>query len=198
MSAPRSTPLRQFDTHLPNLLREMIEGHPSPGPLTRADNRTIPILRELAARAIELDDPQLHILMLRLSLYEVSASERVEAIARQRERVASPAPGAIVRCEGCGSSWTDADLRAERAANPRCVSCCPERRPLAIDQWRDRAIAAREENERLRVAMAIAEPFVELLHSLTGETRARRIVWTALQQIRAALSSSAPAQEKRS
>lgn len=90
--APVEPALRQFDTHLPNLLREMIEGHPSPGPLTRAVNLTIPILRELAARAIELDDPQLHILMLRLSLYEVSASERVEAISRQRERMASPQP----------------------------------------------------------------------------------------------------------
>lgn len=44
-----------------------------------------------------------------------------------------------VRCGGCGSAWTDADLARERVANPRLLSCCPERKPLTIDQWKDRA-----------------------------------------------------------
>jgi hypothetical protein len=26
----------EFDSHLPNLLRELIQGHPAPGPLVRA------------------------------------------------------------------------------------------------------------------------------------------------------------------
>lgn len=66
-----------------------------------------------------------------------------------------------VRCEGCGSAWTDADLARERAANPRLLSCCPERKPLTIDQWRARAEAqslslseAREEIERLKGLVA--------------------------------------------
>jgi hypothetical protein len=46
----------------------------------------------------------------------------------------------------------------------------------------------------MREALQAAEPFVELLHSLTGEKRARAIVWKALKQIRAAL---APATEGR-
>lgn len=72
-----------------------------------------------------------------------------------------------VRCEGCGSAWTDADLARERAASPRLLSCCPERKPLTIDQWRARAEAqslslseAREENERLRSALLVVRPVV--------------------------------------
>ena len=73
-----------------------------------------------------------------------------------------------VRCEGCGSAWTDADLARERSANPRLLSCCPERKPLTIDQWRARAEAqslslseAREEIAGLRKALrTIAEPIV--------------------------------------
>lgn len=44
----------------------------------------------------------------------------------------------------------------------------------------------------MREALQAAEPFIELLHSLTGEKRARAIVWKALKQVRAAL---APATE---
>lgn len=80
----------QFDTHLPNLLREMIEGHPSPGPLVVAVNLTMPILRALAARAIELDDPQLNVIMLRLALYEIDADKRPAAIEEQRKRADRP------------------------------------------------------------------------------------------------------------
>jgi len=76
----------QFDCHLPNLLHEMIEGHPHPGPLTTAVRLTLPILCQLAERAIELDDPALNVLMLWLNLYDVPELERVTAIEAQRAR----------------------------------------------------------------------------------------------------------------
>lgn len=76
----------QFDSHLPNLLRELIEGHPAPGPAVMAVNLTMPILRELAGRAIEIDDPELNVLCLRLALYEVDAADRPRIIAEQRAR----------------------------------------------------------------------------------------------------------------
>lgn len=78
----------QFDAHLPNLLRELVEGHPSPGPLTRAVNLTLPILAALAERAIQIDDPRLNILMLRLAMYEIDTDKRVAAIAAQEARAA--------------------------------------------------------------------------------------------------------------
>lgn len=78
-----------FDCRLPDLLREMVGNHPDPGPLVRAVNLTIPIIRDVAARAIEIDDPELNILMLRLALYEVDARDRVAAIEHQRRRLAT-------------------------------------------------------------------------------------------------------------
>lgn len=78
-----------FDSHLPNLLREIIEGNPNPGPLIRAANLTTPILAAVARRAIEIDDPELNILMLRLALYEVAPSERVAAIRAQQLRLSN-------------------------------------------------------------------------------------------------------------
>ena len=38
------------------------------------------LLAKLTELAIEIDDPRLHIMMLRLGLYDVPASERVERI----------------------------------------------------------------------------------------------------------------------
>ena len=77
----------QFDCHLPNLLREMVEGHPAPGPLVMAVNLTLPILQRLTTRAIEIDDPELNILMLRLALYDTPADQRLAAIEAQRARL---------------------------------------------------------------------------------------------------------------
>lgn len=118
----------RFDTHLPNLLRELIEGHPSPGPLVMAVNLTVPILRSLASRAIEIDDPALNVLMLRLALYEVPADERAAAIEDQEARATAPAPPAAepvaVRYDfdghgyryldsGSGSDWLTRRVDAE-------------------------------------------------------------------------------------
>ncbi|WP_089177299.1 hypothetical protein [Bosea sp. AS-1] len=76
--------------------------------------------------------------------------------AKDRELAEAQRPE--VRCDGCGSSWTEADLARERAANPNLLSCCPERKPLTIDQWKARAdealSALREKEERVRVLEA--------------------------------------------
>lgn len=68
---------KEFDAHLPNLLAEVLNNKTCwvlkiPIEITRG------ILAELAQVAIEIDNPKLHIMMLRLGLYDVSASERAE------------------------------------------------------------------------------------------------------------------------
>lgn len=68
-----------FDSHLPNLLAEVLNNK-SCWVLATPINITKGILTELAQLAIEIDDPRLHIMMLRLGLYECSARERVEKI----------------------------------------------------------------------------------------------------------------------
>src|ERR1035437_5234353 len=47
-----------------------------------------------------------------------------------------------VRCYGCGSKWTDDDLRKAHAKKANLISCCPEREPLSIDQWMERCNSA--------------------------------------------------------
>ncbi len=37
-----------------------------------------------------------------------------------------------VRCTGCGSSMTDEQLAAKRAKRPTLLSCCPERKMIAV------------------------------------------------------------------
>jgi hypothetical protein len=44
-----------------------------------------------------------------------------------------------VRCAGCGSDWTNDDVARERTKNKNLLACCPERKPLNIDQWRERS-----------------------------------------------------------
>lgn len=70
-----------FDIHLPNLLAEVLNNQ-SCWVLATPINITKGLLAELAQLAIEIDDTRLHIMMLRLGLYEVSASERVKEIKR--------------------------------------------------------------------------------------------------------------------
>lgn len=43
-----------------------------------------------------------------------------------------------VRCVGCGSTMTDEQVNTWRAETGK-LSCCPERRALNIDQWRERS-----------------------------------------------------------
>lgn len=69
----------KFDAHLPNLLAEVLNNNTC-WVLATPINITRGILAELAQLAIEIDDPRLHIMMLRLGLYDCSASERVERI----------------------------------------------------------------------------------------------------------------------
>ena len=70
-----------FDVHLPNLLAEVLNNQ-SCWVLATPINITKGLLAELAQLAIAIDDTRLHIMMLRLGLYEVSASERVKKIKR--------------------------------------------------------------------------------------------------------------------
>ena len=78
----------EFDVHLPNLLKEMLNNKGS-AILRIPVNTTLYLLKELAGLAIRIDNPELHIMMLRLGLYECSASERVEAIERLKKAVPS-------------------------------------------------------------------------------------------------------------
>jgi hypothetical protein len=75
------------DEEIARVIREMIDGNPSAGPLVTAVRLTLPILADLAQRAIEIDDPRLNILMLRLALYEMPAEERQAAIEMQAARI---------------------------------------------------------------------------------------------------------------
>ena len=75
-----------FDSHLPNLLTEVLS-NPSCAILRVPINITKGILAELAKLAIEIDDNRLHVLMLRLGLYDVSASERVKEIDKLNSQI---------------------------------------------------------------------------------------------------------------
>lgn len=82
----------EWRCHTPNLLQEVLS-NPSAQVLAQPLRIFGAILAEVAERAIELDDPQLNILMLRLTLYEqgdpVKNSEfRIKrAMSAQRKRL---------------------------------------------------------------------------------------------------------------
>lgn len=78
----------EFDVHLPNLLKEVLNNQGS-SILRIPVNTTLMLLRDLAGLAIRIDNPELHIMMLRLGLYECSASERVQAIKELKARLPS-------------------------------------------------------------------------------------------------------------
>lgn len=69
MIAPVHDPLH-WTVHLPNLLREAVEGNPSGSALAIPMTITGHLLAELAQVALEIDDPRLHRMMLRLTLYD--------------------------------------------------------------------------------------------------------------------------------
>ena len=74
-----------FDAHLPNLLHEVLNNSTC-GILRVLINITCGILSELAKLAIKIDDPRLHVMMLRLGLYEVPADNRIELIKEMKRR----------------------------------------------------------------------------------------------------------------
>lgn len=58
-------------SHVPNLFSEVLSNHGT-AILKQPLQITLRILEEVAQRAIELDDPKLHSLMMRLTLYSVA------------------------------------------------------------------------------------------------------------------------------
>lgn len=70
----------QWMVDTPALLKEMVEGNPSGGALVQPVNIFKSLLGQVAARAIELDDPKMNELMLRLALYECPPDKRVAAV----------------------------------------------------------------------------------------------------------------------
>lgn len=64
-----------------------------------------------------------------------------------------------IRCTGCGSAWTDADLAAAKLRDPRILSCCPERKPLTIDGLAARVV---ELEAALKEAVTLEELQEEL------------------------------------
>lgn len=81
----------EFRVHTPNLLKEICDnaiahaGHM--GVLYVPLNTFQSLIRRVAQRATELNDPELNILMLKLALYEVPANEIMEAIKQQRKLI---------------------------------------------------------------------------------------------------------------
>ena|ERR1041385_7569972 len=81
-----------------------------------------------------------------------AAADEIEKLRAERD--------AAVCCDGCGSMLTDAQIIAMRKSDPKIISCCPERKPLTIKQWRKRAhdfeAAARDIRERAAHAGYVA------------------------------------------
>lgn len=81
---------------------------------------------------------------------EAHLQDALQQVATARdERDLARAERAAVLCDGCGSGWTDEDVRQARASQPSLVSCCPERKPLTIAQWRERAHKVEAERDEL-------------------------------------------------
>lgn len=76
----------QFDCNLPGLLEEVLN-NPTCAILKIPINITRSMLAELAQLAIEIDDDRLHVMMLRLNLYDMSKDERVKEIERLEDRI---------------------------------------------------------------------------------------------------------------
>lgn len=72
----------QWSCHTPNLLKEILTD-PRMGILEKPLNIFGKMLAEVAERAIEIDDPKLNILMLRLTLYEVADMDMTSDAARE-------------------------------------------------------------------------------------------------------------------
>jgi len=60
-----------------------------------------------------------------------------------------------VRCANCGSDLTDFQVRYRRSTEDNFLSCCPERKPLDIDEWKAKADAAEAEIARLEAIVRV-------------------------------------------
>lgn len=102
-----------------------------------------------------------------------------------------------VRCAGCGSAWTNDDVARERTKNKNLLACCPERKPLNIDQWRERS--DRFEVRVERMYSAIKEGFKKLAaieHDMSREylsTRRGTPVEAAIRNARKQIQKSVEA-----
>jgi hypothetical protein len=63
-----------------------------------------------------------------------------------------------VRCYGCGSPWNNLDLAVAKRNDPKIISCCPERKPLDIDAWMERAVAAEQKLRTLNEPQTSWQP----------------------------------------
>lgn len=77
----------QWLCHTPNLLKEVVECNPTTWVLRMPILLLRRILVDLAEHAIRLDDPELNILMLRLTLYDVPSQDIPARIEEQRARL---------------------------------------------------------------------------------------------------------------
>lgn len=76
----------QFDCNLPGLLDEVLNNQ-SCAILKIPINITKRMLADLAKLAIEIDDDRLHVMMLRLNLYDMPNDKRVKEIDRLEDRI---------------------------------------------------------------------------------------------------------------
>lgn len=76
----------RFDCNLPGLLDEVLNNQ-SCAILKIPINITKRMLADLAKLAIEINDDRLHVMMLRLNLYDMPNDKRVKEIKRLEDRI---------------------------------------------------------------------------------------------------------------
>ncbi len=81
----KHTEKAEFDANLPGLLDEVLSNN-SCSIMFIPIRITKSILAKLAALAIEIDDDRLHVMMLRMGLYDVPANKRVALIKKLKKR----------------------------------------------------------------------------------------------------------------
>lgn len=114
----------QWRSHLPDLMKEMLEGNPSGSALVMPVNITMGIIASVAKRAAELDDPELNVLMLRLALYDVPVTGITEAIEAQEARLnedpkPDPALALLIELASFQTTWQDVEDMPGKVAYAR-------------------------------------------------------------------------------
>lgn len=82
-----------------------------------------------------------------------------------------PQVAAPLACTGCGNAWTEAELAAIRANNPKILSCCPERnmQPMsAPDTSTKRAVELAEAAEVLLISLPLTLTSLRRHHENTA------------------------------